>query len=69
VRDALAGGGDAYSDANSLAVLGALLDPGTGQTAGAGVIARVAAGTQLYLNRSGVASNAGTIIIELQRVD
>lgn len=67
VRDALAGGGNALSAANSTAATGRVRDPGTGQTAGAGVVPSLAKNSSLVL-RMTAGDAAARVILEFARL-
>ena len=67
LRDALAGAGNAVSQALSQAALGRVRDDGTGQTAGDGIVVSIAKGGSL-IAREAIGTSAGTIIVTLQRL-
>lgn len=67
VRDAAAGGGNALTAALSEAATGRVRDPGTGQTAGAGVLPVLAKGSSI-IARESLGTTAGTIILSYQRL-
>jgi len=64
LRDALAGGGNALSDNLSSASAGRVRDAGA---ALAGVVPTIAKGSPLVLRRSENGSNAGTVIVDIER--